>query len=192
MRVSSTLIAPMRASSMSIALFTVFANLCGVIPCSLPAFITTRRTPENFFPAAIFFFFLPALIHFRRYPDFAQVYRYFGLLAVFLPVLVLSHWGSGSYLDLDPRLVEGVYQTAGFALGAGAVWLGGRQDWPETVNVGIVFFVIFLYTKIYDWCWAIMPKYLFFLVVGLVSVLILIVLRRLRSALDRRASGGPA
>ena len=45
---------------------------------------------------------------------------------------------------------------------------------------GIVFFVIFLYTKFYEWWWEIMPKYLFFLVIGLTAVLILLILNRLR------------
>ena len=47
-------------------------------------------------------------------------------------------------------------------------------------NLGSVFFTIYLYTKFFDWWWEWMPKYLFFLVVGLVAVLLLSVLRRLR------------
>ena len=139
--------------------------------------------PENFFPAAIAFFFLPSLIHRQRFRDFLPIYRTFGLLGLLLPVLVLSHWGGGSYLDLDHKVIEGGYQVAGFALSAAAIGLGVRRGWTETVNTGITFFVIFLYTKIYDWCWEIMPKYLFFLVVGLVAVLVLLVLKRVRQAM---------
>jgi hypothetical protein len=40
---------------------------------------------------------------------------------------------------------------------------------------------VFLYTKFYDWWWEVMPKYLFFLVLGLSALLTLFVLRRLRS-----------
>jgi len=104
-------------------------------------------------------------------------------------MLVLSHWGQGSYLDFDPGLVEDCYQVAGFVLSAAAIWLGVRRHWPEVVNTGIVFFVIFLYTKFYDWWWQIMPKYLFFLVVGLAAVLILLVLRRLRAAAQPPGAG---
>jgi len=39
---------------------------------------------------------------------------------------------------------------------------------------------LFLYTKIFDWWWEIMPKYLFFLVIALSSVLMLFVYKRLR------------
>jgi len=138
--------------------------------------------PENFFPAALLLFIAPSLIHRRRFAEFSPIYRVFGLLSLLLPVLVLSHWGGASYLDVDNSVIEGGYQLFGFALSACAIWLGARSGWPEVINTGITFFVIFLYTKIYDWCWEIMPKYLFFLVVGLVAVLILLVLKRLRSA----------
>ena len=38
-----------------------------------------------------------------------------------------------------------------------------------------------MYTKFYDWWWEIMPKYLFFLALGLTAVLTLLILRRLRA-----------
>lgn len=138
--------------------------------------------PENFFPAALLLFVLPSFLHRARSQEFAPIYRVFGLLTLLLPVLVLSHWGYGSYLDFDAKVIEGAYQVFGFVASACAIWLGARRGWPETINTGITFFVIFLYTKLYDWCWEIMPKYLFFLVVGLVAVLILLVLKRLRAA----------
>ena len=49
------------------------------------------------------------------------------------------------------------------------------------VNTGLTFFVIFLYTKFFDWWWQTMPKYLFFLLIGLSAVLLLFVFKRLRS-----------
>ena len=137
--------------------------------------------PENFFPAALVLFVLPSFLHRKRSQEFAPIYRVFGLLTLLLPVLVLSHWGDGSYLDFDNKLIEGTYQVFGFVASACAIWLGARRGWPDVINTGITFFVIFLYTKLYDWCWEIMPKYLFFLVVGLVAVLILVVLKRLRA-----------
>jgi uncharacterized membrane protein len=103
------------------------------------------------------------------------------LITLLLPALVLANWGRGSYLSLDPDVVEGLYQLLGFAGSAGAIWLGARRHWPEVINTGVTFFVIFLYTKFFDWWWEIMPKYLFFLVLGLTAILILLVLRRLRA-----------
>ena len=145
--------------------------------------------PENFFPAALLLFVLPSFLHRKRSQEFAPIYRVFGLLTLLLPVLVLSHWGGGSYLDFDHKFIEGAYQVFGFVVSACAIWLGARRGWPDVINTGITFFVIFLYTKLYDWCWEIMPKYLFFLVVGLVAVLILFVLKRLRTATAPHSSG---
>jgi uncharacterized membrane protein len=143
--------------------------------------------PENFFPAAVAMFLVPQFADHRRFGGFGPIYRVFGLLSVFLPVLVLSNWGEISYLDFDDKIIEGAYQLAGFAASAGAVWLGARRQWPEVVNTGLVFFVIFMYTKFYDWWWEIMPKYLFFLVIGLSAVLLLLVFRRLRAVPVRSA-----
>jgi len=52
--------------------------------------------------------------------------------------------------------------------------------------------VIFLYTKFYDWWWEIMPKYLFFLVIGLSAVLLLVVFKRLRTGRYKRAGSASA
>jgi uncharacterized membrane protein len=140
------------------------------------------RRPENFFPAAIALFCVPQLIRHARFTGFAALYRVFGLLTLLLPMLVLAHWGRVSYLRLDSDTVEHLYQVLGFAASAGAIWLGARRGWPETVNTGVTFFVIFLYTKFFDWWWDLMPKYLFFLVLGLIAILLLFVLKRLRAA----------
>lgn len=140
--------------------------------------------PENFFPVALLLFVFPLLVDHRRMTDFAPIYRVFGLLCLLLPMLVLSHWGWGSYLadyeGLSARAIEHGYEVAGFGASALAIWLGARRQWSDTVNTGVTFFVIFLYTKFFDWWWQTLPKWLFFLVLGLVAILILLVLKRLR------------
>jgi uncharacterized membrane protein len=137
--------------------------------------------PENFFPAAVILFLAPLLIPHGRFSGFGPIYRVFALLTLFLPMLVLSNWGQISYLDYETNAIEGFYQVMGFVFSAGAIWLGARKHWGEVVNTGSTFFVIFLYTKFFDWWWDVMPKYLFFLVLGLVAVLLLAVMRRLRA-----------
>ena len=87
--------------------------------------------------------------------------------------------------DADSRALTqdiAAYQLLGFAMAAAVIWLGVRREWPDVVNTGLTFFVIFFYTKLFDWWWQSMPKYLFFLLLGLSAVLILLILRRLRSA----------
>lgn len=140
------------------------------------------QRPENFFPIAILLFVTPLLLSHRSLTGFAPIYRVFGLLAALLPVLVLANWGSISYLPFADRTIELIYQVLGFALSAGAIWLGARKDWPDTLNTGLVFFVIFLYTKFYDWWWDRVPKFVFFLIIALTAILFLLVMRRLRAS----------
>ena len=139
--------------------------------------------PENFFPAAILIFIMPLLFNQNRFSGFTSTYRISGLLALFIPILILSNWGRGSYLDWSTDVIEGGYQLAGFVLAGLMTWLGVRKGWRDVANTAVTFFVIFLYTKMFDWWWEIMPKYLFFFVFGLTAVLILIILQRLRRTL---------
>lgn len=139
--------------------------------------------PENFFPAAVVLFVLPLVFDQSRFAGFAPTYRVMGMLTLFLPVLVLSNWGTASYLDMDRDIVQDIYQTVGFVGTAALIWWGTRRDWREVTNTGTTLFVIFLYTKLFDWWWEWMPKYVFFAVMGLAAVLLLLVFRRLRGSL---------
>jgi uncharacterized membrane protein len=116
-----------------------------------------------------------------RFPGFAGIYRVYGLLVVLLAILILANWGRISYLPWSNTAIENGYQLLGFAGSALAVWLGIRRHWPGIVNLGSTFFVLYLYTKLFDWFWDWMPKYLFFLLLGLVAVLLLAVMRRFRA-----------
>ncbi|MET1079756.1 MAG: DUF2157 domain-containing protein [Pseudomonas sp.] len=137
--------------------------------------------PENFFPAALLLFLWPSLVDQRRFAGFATLYRAFGLLFLYLPVLVLSFWGESSYLPLQASSVEVLYQCLGYLLPALGIWLGIRRHWPAVTNTSLIFGVLFLYTKLFDWWWDVMPKYLFFLLLGLISVLLLVLLQRWRN-----------
>ena len=138
--------------------------------------------PENFFPLALILFMFPRFVAHPHREDFPAVYRIFGLLSLLLPILVLAHFGRASYLPWERWVIEAFYQVAGFILSGAAIWLGLRCRWPDTVNTGITFFVLFLYTKFFDWWWHVLPKSLFFLLLGLLAVLILLVIKRLRAA----------
>ncbi|MEJ2141336.1 MAG: DUF2157 domain-containing protein [Gammaproteobacteria bacterium] len=145
--------------------------------------------PENFFPSAIVLFLIPQFISQRHFWRFDDIYRVFGMITFFIPVLILSNFGHISYLDWDADIIEGFYQVVGFAVSAGAIVLGIRKHWPVVINTGNVFFVIFLYSKFFDWWWDIMPKYLFFLVIALTAILFLLVYKRLREH-ELRLLGG--
>lgn len=141
--------------------------------------------PENFFPAAFLLFMVPYFPH-HRFTGFAVIYRVFAMLLFFIPVLILSNWGAISYMEIARASVEGIYQITGFVFSAGAIYMGIRKNWPEVINTGNVFFTIFMYTKFYDWWWDFLPKYLFFLIIGLTAILMLLILKRLRNALVAR------
>ena len=135
--------------------------------------------PENFIIAGLAIFGLSFIPH-RKHSEFPPYYRIFGLLAVFIAVLILANWGAISYLPFPRKAIEYVYQVIGFVGTGFTIWVGIREHWPGTTNLGSTFFAIFLYTKFFDWWWDWMPKYLFFLVLGLAAVLLLLVLKRLR------------
>ncbi len=136
--------------------------------------------PENFFVPALLFFFLPFYLPHNRYTGFHPMYRVFGLLGFFIPVLILAYAGQLSYLLLDESVIEGFYTILGFAASAGLIALGIRMGLVDVVYTANAVFVFFLYTKVYEWWWDWMPKYMFFLLVGLIAVLILLVFKRLR------------
>lgn len=139
--------------------------------------------PENFLLPAGVLFFVPSILRHHTKDGFDSIYRTFALLLLLFPILILSNWGSLSYIRLDNHSIEVLYQIAGFTVSAAAIWIGLRTGWSEVVNTGNVFFVVFLYTKFYDWWWDWLPKYLFFLVIGLSAVLALLVFKRLRGAI---------
>lgn len=147
--------------------------------------ISFGERPENFLPAALCFF-LFALLPQRRYTGFSAIYRIFALLFFFLPALILCNWGALSYIDLAPERIEALYQVLGFVASAAAIGLGIVKGWPETVNSGTVFLTLFLYTKFYDWWWDWMPKYQFFLIIGLTALCMLLILKRMRFLSIRR------
>jgi uncharacterized membrane protein len=135
--------------------------------------------PENFLVAGGVMFaaaWIPASGH----RQFSGVYRLYGLLVVLTALLVLSHWGEGSYLTLPSKRIEHIYQLTSFVAAGGAIWLGIRRGFPHIVNLGSTFFVIYLYTKLFDWWWDWMPKYLFFLVLGGFAIGLLLLLKRMR------------
>lgn len=137
--------------------------------------------PEHFLVAGLLVFVGGFLLPARR-PAFATVYRVYGLLVVFSVMLVMAHFGQASYLPFGVKVIENGYQILGFVGSALAIWLGIHRGWPGLANLGSTFFVLFLFTKLFYWWWDWMPKYLFFLLLGLIAIGLLLVFRRLRYA----------
>jgi len=136
--------------------------------------------PETFLLGGLVLIAVPALHFQRRYAEFNWLYRTFGLLTVFLAILILSEAGSLSYLPIRESRLEMMYQVAGFA-GAGlSVWMGIRARLAGVANLGAAFFALLLYLRFYHWWWDWMPGYVFFLVISLVSIGMLALFQKLR------------
>lgn len=112
---------------------------------------------------------------------FAVVYRMFGLVFFFWIVLLYAGTGIGSVLPLGTHGVEVVYQVAGFAAAALVIWAGIRRQWNDVTYTGVTAFVILLFIKAMDWWWEWMPHWLFFLVLGGMAVLVMVLLKRVQA-----------
>jgi len=144
--------------------------------------------PENDIATGLVAFAVPFLFPHRRHDNFPEIYRLLGLVTVLVAVLVLSNVGAISYLPLSAGVVEVLYEVAGFVLAGLAIWIGIRMRWREVMVLGTAFFVVFLFWRLFDWWWDVLPRYLFFLVVGLVAVGLLFLLRRIRGSFREASS----
>ena len=164
-----------------IAGFTVFfsAQVASTMHCPWDAF---GERPENLFlPAGLLLLAAPFLPS-RGHPRFPPLYRACGLAVLFLALFVVSSWGWASYLPWPVATVEIVYQLLSFVLAGLAIVVGARRGWREVEVAGIVFLVLLLLARFFDWWWDFLPRWLFFLVIGALSVALLLALRRLRAA----------
>ncbi|WP_317930491.1 DUF2157 domain-containing protein [Halioxenophilus sp. WMMB6] len=160
-----------------------FAGFLAARTCTYAGgyWIYMGERPEVFLLPAVAIFTLPLWLKSNRYSGFAPIYRVLACLLCMIPVLILANYGRASYLPWDRSFIEGFYQLLGFTLSALLITLGVRQQWNDCVNTGNSFFVLFLYTKFFDWWWQSLPKYLFFLLIALVSIALLVFYKRYRS-----------
>ncbi len=144
---------------------------------------------ECLMPAGALLLLLPGLVGHRRFPGFVSLYRILGLLLLFFPIIVLANEGDLSFLPVPVSTVRLVYQLLGFAGGAAAIALGLARREKELAYGGSAAFVVLLFSKFFSWWWEWMPKYLFFLIMGLAAVAVLLILKRLRGAMTAMATG---
>lgn len=144
--------------------------------------IYVGENPEHFFLPSLFFFALPLWINQSRFHGFTAIYQMLSVVIFFIALLILANWAGSSYLPWSPDIIEGCYQVVGFVASALLVLYGLRSRAVNLMLAGNVFFALFLYTKFFDWWWNWLPKYLFFLVIGLTAILALMIFNRLRKA----------
>jgi hypothetical protein len=136
--------------------------------------------PENFLAGGLILIAVPLLRIQRRYREFDWLYRTIGLLTLFAAIVVLSEFGTISYLPWRDASVEAFYQVLGFLAAGLAIWLGIRFRLAHVANLSAIFFALLLYLRFYHWWWKWMPGYLYFLIIGLISIGLLILFQKLR------------
>ena len=116
-------------------------------------------------------------------PQFAPWWRGIGAAALLLALMLVQENGTLTLLGgLSAQTVERAYQVLGaFVLAAVLTW-GIRHDERGVTQVGVVGAVFYLFLRLVDWFWDLVPKWAFFLIVGGAALLVLLALRRLRAA----------
>ncbi len=145
------------------------------------AWAASAARPEPFLVlgAAVFAGSFTALA--GRREGFAETWRLVGALSLLLPILFLSVWTTVfSYHLLPETVLRLLYDSGGFVLPVAAIWTGIRRGWPWVVRLSTAFLVVFTYAKCFDWWWELLPRYLFFLVLGALAVGAIVLMGRLR------------
>jgi hypothetical protein len=139
----------------------------------------TQR-PEAFLPTAAAVAAAGALTPAVSGKRYAQTYRLVGLGVLLFALWLLSLEAGLSALPWRSTPIKAFYQVLGFTTSAFATAVGLRRAWTDATYAGAAGFVVFLYTKFFQWWWDWMPAYLFFLIVGAVAIGMIVLLRKFR------------
>jgi uncharacterized membrane protein len=137
--------------------------------------------PEHFLLLGSIVFALPFYCKHSRNADFPPVYRVVGALTSFIAILSLAEWGIPSYLPWETINIERFYEIAGVLLAAAVTWLGVLRNWNGLVNTGALFFIFFLFARLYHWFWDWIPRYLFCAIFGAAGIALVLVFKRVRN-----------
>lgn len=119
-----------------------------------------------------------------RPEGFRATWRLMGCAALLAPLVFLSTWPEVfSYRLLPLSLLHGLYDAAGFLIPAALVCWAIRRRWAVEVNVASAFLAIFAFSKAFEWWWDVLPRYVFFLVLGGLAAVAMMVLARVRRRL---------
>jgi uncharacterized membrane protein len=112
---------------------------------------------------------------------FGPWWRAIGATALVLGLLAVEQNGNLSAItSVSVHTIETGYKLLGaVALAALVVW-GIRRDQRVVAQIGSAGAVAYLFLRLVDWFWDLLPKWLFFLLVGGSALMVLLVLRRLR------------
>jgi hypothetical protein len=141
--------------------------------------------PETFLPGSLLLVAVSLILRHRKPAVFPAVYRMVGLSFFFIALEFTIHAGGLSFLPFARGAIETSYRVLGFAAAGATIWLGIRHSLVPIVNLGSLFFAIYIFDRLISSWWDWMPKYLFFLIIGLTAVVLLAVFRKLRLSTRR-------
>jgi uncharacterized membrane protein len=112
---------------------------------------------------------------------FAPWWRGLGATALVLGLLVVESNGAlSAFATSNVHAIEIGYKLAGAVVLAGLVTWGIRRDERLVMQIGTAGAVLYLFMRLVDWFWDLLPKWLFFLLVGAFALAVLLGLQRLR------------
>lgn len=133
-------------------------------------------------------FLLPHV--FVRPAHFTRIYRASGAFAICLALMILGESSRSSIWtgDIPGTLpwLEGFYQGIELLILGGLLVLGIKNRWSAVTGISTGFLVLFLLIRYSDWFWDLLPGWIFFLLLGVLSLLVLEILRRLRPLMGSR------
>lgn len=122
---------------------------------------------------------VPAFI--RAPKRFAPWWRGMGATVLVLGLLTVAESGQMSAItSLSTHTIALGYKWVGAVVLGGLVAWGIRRDERIVMQIGTAGAVLFLFMRLVDWFWALVPKWLFFLLVGAFALGILLLLRHFR------------
>jgi len=112
---------------------------------------------------------------------FANWWRGMGATVLVLGLLLVESNGNlSAFATTDLHAIEVAYKLLGAVVLTGLVVWGIRRDQRLIMQIGTAGAVFYLFMRLVDWFWELLPKWLFFLLVGAFALAVLLVLRRLR------------
>jgi uncharacterized membrane protein len=112
---------------------------------------------------------------------FAPWWRGMGATVLVLGLLLVQSNGEVSaFWTTNRHTIEIVYKLVGAVVLTSLVVWGIRRDQRLVAQIGTAGAVLYLFMRLVDWFWDLLPKWLFFLLVGGFALAVLLVLRRVR------------
>lgn len=146
------------------------------------------QRPEGLLGGSLVVLAMPLLLRHSRQPEFSETYHWVGLLFLFLSLEALIHGGQVSYLPFASDMIGTLYRFGAFLASGLTIAIGIRRGLLGIVNLGCGFFTLYLFDQLFHWWWDWMPKYLFFLILGVLAVLLLAVFRKMRRHTQEQSS----